>query len=120
MATTTHSKIRPTTGVEVDVCVGRTELPVGKLIYVKDGAREFSQFAYREAWLISPQAFDISPDLIRTLGYQLRKPPTKDDSAFFFAMADTEPDAWGRCGLDRARLPLCRRRFQPRRCAPTP
>lgn len=102
MATTTQAKIRATTKVEVDVCVGCSELPVGKLIYVKDGAREFSQFAYREEWLTGVQAFDISPDLSRTLGYQLRKRPSKDESTFFLAMGDTEPDAWGRRVIARA------------------
>lgn len=96
MATTTQAKIRPTIRVEVEVCVGRSERPVGKLIYTKVGAREFSQFAYREDWLTSALVFDISPDLSRTLGYQLRKPISKDDSAFFLALGDTEPDAWGR------------------------
>jgi serine/threonine-protein kinase HipA len=100
--TATPAKRRPTSKVEIGVCVGRQGLPVGKLIYVKDGAREFSQFAYREEWLADAQAFDISPDLARTLGYQLRKPPTKDDSTFFLALGDTEPDAWGRRVIARA------------------
>ena len=100
--TTTQATRRPTSKVEIGVCIGREGLPVGKLIYVKDGAREFSQFAYREEWLADAQAFDISPDLVRTLGYQLRKPPTKDDCAFFLALSDTEPDAWGRRVITRA------------------
>jgi serine/threonine-protein kinase HipA len=75
---------------------------VGKLICVKDGPREFSQFAYKEEWLANPAAFDISPDLSRELGYQLRKAPSKDDSCFFLALADTEPDSWGRRVIARA------------------
>ncbi|MFO7542418.1 MAG: HipA domain-containing protein [Thiobacillus sp.] len=88
--------------VELDICVGKAQLPVGKLIYMKDGRREFSQFAYREDWLSSPLAFDISPDLTRTLSYQVRRSPSKDDSCFFLALADTEPDAWGRRVIARA------------------
>lgn len=86
----------------LDVCLGKAERPVGRLIYTKDGPREFSQFAYDEAWLSDPQYFDVSPDLNRQAGYQLRKPPSTNDSGFFFALADTEPDAWGRRVIARA------------------
>ena len=86
----------------LDVFLGRVEQPMGRLIFVKDGAREFSQFAYSEAWLADAQYFDISPDLTRQAGYQLRKPPTKNDSCFFLALADTAPDAWGRRVIARA------------------
>ncbi len=77
-------------------------MPVGRLTFIKDGPREFSQFAYSEAWLADPQYFDISPDLQRLPGHQLRKPAAKDDSRFFLALADTEPDAWGRRVIARA------------------
>ena len=88
--------------IELDVCLGQAGAPVGKLIYFKDGPREFSQFAYQDEWLANPVAFDISPDLSRVLGYQLRKAPSKDDSCFFLALADTEPDSWGRRVIARA------------------
>lgn len=88
--------------VELDVCLGQAGLPVGKLVYVKDGHREFSQFAYREDWLAKPMAFDISPDVVRVAGYQLRKAPSQEDSCFFLALADTEPDSWGRRVIARA------------------
>jgi serine/threonine-protein kinase HipA len=90
------------TKVELDVCLGQVGVPVGKIVYVKDGPREFSQFAYRDEWLANPATFDISPDLSRVLGYQLRKAPSKDDSCFFLALADTEPDSWGRRVIARA------------------
>ncbi|MBC7415651.1 MAG: type II toxin-antitoxin system HipA family toxin, partial [Herminiimonas sp.] len=103
---TRHTEKRVTAGaaskVELDVCLGQAGAPVGKLIYVKDGPREFSQFAYRGEWLASPAAFDISPDLFRILGHQLRKAPSRDDSCFFLALADTEPDSWGRRVIARA------------------
>jgi serine/threonine-protein kinase HipA len=86
----------------LQVCLGKLEKPVGKLIYVKDGPREFSQFAYNEEWLADPKNIDVSPDLNRQSGYQLRKPPTKNDSCFFLALADTQPDAWGRRVIARA------------------
>ena len=86
----------------LEVLLGKAEQPVGRLVFVKDGQREFSQFAYNEAWLTSAPYFDVSPDLSRQTGYQLRKPPTKNDSCFFLALADTEPDAWGRRVIARA------------------
>lgn len=92
----TEPKRSSSTKVELDVCVGQAELAAGKLVYQKDGPREFSQFAYNEEWLRREDFFDISPDLQSVLGYQLRKAPSKDDSHFFLALADTEPDSWGR------------------------
>lgn len=87
---------------QLDVFLGKSEQAVGRLIFAKDGQREFSQFAYNEAWLLDGQYFDISTDLNRQTGYQLRKPPTPNDSCFFLALADTEPDAWGRRVIARA------------------
>jgi len=97
--------------VELDVCLGQAGAPVGKLLYAKNGHREFSQFAYREDWLANPVAFDISPDLSRVLGYQLRKAPSREDSCFFLALADTEPDSWGRRVIARAHAK--ERRLEP-------
>lgn len=87
---------------QLDVFLGKAEKPLGRLIFVKDGQREFSQFAYSDEWLVDPLFFDVSPDLNRQSGYQLRKPPSKSDSCFFLALADTEPDAWGRRVIARA------------------
>ncbi len=86
----------------LDVFLGKAAKPVGRLIFAKDGQREFSQFAYSDGWLANPDYFDVSPDLQRQTGYQLRKPPTPNDSCFFLALADTEPDAWGRRVIARA------------------
>lgn len=86
----------------IDIFLGTSENKVGKLIFVKDGKREFSQFTYSDEWLSNSNYFDISPDLSRQTGYQLRKAATKSDSCFFFALADTEPDAWGRRVIARA------------------
>ena len=87
---------------EVGVCLGNTGHPVGRLVYAKAGAREFSQFAYDDRWLADPQVFDLSPDLQRVREFQTRRAPTRDDSVFFFALADTAPDAWGRRVIARA------------------
>lgn len=87
---------------QLDVLIGQSEKSLGKIIFVKNGQREFSQFSFSEQWLSDDKYFDISPDLNRQTGYQLRKAPTKNDSCFFLALADTEPDAWGRRVIARA------------------
>ena len=86
----------------LDVCIGKEGLPVGELAFVKDGAREYSVFAYAQEWLRHPARFEVSPDLVLAPGHQVRKPPTHEDSRFFLALADTEPDAWGRRVIARA------------------
>jgi serine/threonine-protein kinase HipA len=99
----TQSTFNPVpTRTQLDVFLGKAEKPLGRLIFVRDGQRAFSQFSYSEEWLTDTQSFDISTDLQRQSGYQLRKPPTKNDSCFFLALADTEPDAWGRRVIARA------------------
>lgn len=90
------------TRTPLDVFLGKAEKPLGRLIFVKEGQREFSQFAYSEEWLLDDKYFDVSPDLHRQTGYQLRKAATKNDTCFFLALADTEPDAWGRRVIARA------------------
>jgi serine/threonine-protein kinase HipA len=101
MATKPAAK-QATTRTQMDVFLGKAEKPLGRLIFVKDGQREFSQFTYGDEWLADAQFFDVSPDLTRLSGYQLRKPPTKNDPCFFLALADTQPDAWGRRVIARA------------------
>ena len=101
MATKPAVKQAPTR-TQMDVFLGKAKKPLGRLIFVKDGQREFSQFAYSDDWLADSQFFDISPDLNRQSGYQLLKPPTKNDTCFFLALADTEPDTWGRRVIARA------------------
>lgn len=90
------------TKTELDVCLGKAGTPVGKLVFVRNGPRVFTQFAYFQDWLNHADAFNVSPDLRATPGYQTRKPATKEDSLFFLALADTEPDAWGRRVIARA------------------
>src|SRR5258706_6069820 len=65
----------------VRVALGGAALSLGQLSYAKQGARESSAF--------------VSPDLVLTAERQFRKAPTKSDSVFHFAFADTEPDGWG-------------------------
>lgn len=87
---------------QASVCIGNAERPVGQLSYVKDGAREYSAFAYDGAWLSHPERFEVSPDLPLLPGHHTRRAPTTVDSCFHLALADTQPDAWGRRVIARA------------------
>ncbi|MBV6272246.1 HipA domain-containing protein [Alcaligenaceae bacterium CGII-47] len=98
MATHTGTNIK----TELDVCLGKVGTPVGKLVFVRNGPRMFTQFAYFQNWLDDKETFNVSPDLTPTPTYQTRKPPSKEDSLFFLAMGDTAPDAWGRRVISRA------------------
>ncbi len=87
---------------QVGVCIGKTGQLLGQLTYVKQGAREYSAFSYNSAWLTHPERFEVSSDLPLVAGHASRRAPSKDDSCFHFAFADTEPDAWGRRVIARA------------------
>ncbi len=87
---------------QVEVVVGKSAQQVGTLLYVKDGAREYSTFSYADSWLADASTrFQVSPELPLDAGYVHRK-GTRDDSCFPFALADTAPDAWGRRVIARA------------------
>lgn len=87
---------------QVSVCIGKSAQAVGQLSYVKDGAREYSAFAYDNTWLADPACFEVSPDLALIYGHQVRRASGKDDSCFHFCLADTQPDAWGRRVIARS------------------
>ncbi len=80
---------------KVGVALGQSAIPLGELAYTKDGRREHSTFAYDATWLSNAAKFAISPDLPLVGGNQFRQAPSKEDSIFHFAFADTEPDGWG-------------------------
>jgi serine/threonine-protein kinase HipA len=81
---------------QVQLCIGKAGLPVGSLVYVRQGRRENSAFAYDEGWLASPARFNVSADLQLMAGHQSHKAASPHDSVFHGAIADTAPDAWGR------------------------
>jgi serine/threonine-protein kinase HipA len=91
-----------TSKIQVGVCIGKSGHLIGELTYVKNGAREYSAFAYENAWLTDPERFEVSSDLPLVEGHMTRRAPSKDDSCFHFALADTEPDAWGCRVISRA------------------
>ena len=81
---------------QVQLCIGKAGVPVGSLVYVRQGRRENSVLAYDEAWLADPTRFNVSADLQLVPGYQPHKAASPHDSVFHGALADTAPDAWGR------------------------
>ncbi|MEP7043450.1 MAG: HipA domain-containing protein [Dokdonella sp.] len=52
-------------------------------------------FIYEQAWLEHPDTFTFSPDLTLASGPQYQR-ASGDSSPFPLAVADTEPEAWGR------------------------
>ena len=97
---------------QVQLCIGRTEIPVGSLVYVRHGQRENSAVVYDDAWLADAERFNVSADLTLTQGYQSHKAASPHDSVFHGAIADTAPDAWGRRVIARAHAK--RRKDDPR------
>ncbi len=65
---------------QVQLCIGKAGIPVGSLIYVRQGRREHCAFAYDVDWLDNPACFNISADLQLLPGHQPHKAasPHKD------------------------------------------
>ena len=68
---------------------------VGTLRYDRQGRRESASFEYSRDWLDARSSFALGPTLPLKMGPQFhRKSPA--GSLFHAAIADTEPDGWGR------------------------
>jgi serine/threonine-protein kinase HipA len=79
----------------LQVCAGDEGRLVGTLHYDQNGAREHAAFAYDETWLAAAERFALEPNLPLVTGTQFhRRAP--EGSVFHAAIADTEPDGWGR------------------------
>jgi serine/threonine-protein kinase HipA len=87
---------------QTTVCVGRAAIEVGDLTFVRDGRREYSAFTYDRSWLTHRERFEISPDLPLRAGHFTRRASSDEESSFPAALADTEPDAWGKRVIQRA------------------
>ncbi len=73
---------------------------VGRLHYDLQGRRENAAFEYTADWLGEHERFAVDPTLPLVAGPQFhRKAP--EGSAFHAAIADTEPDGWGRQVIKR-------------------
>jgi len=99
---------RATSRQKASVWVGRAALEVGELALTRDGRREYSAFAYDRSWLAHDERFEISPDLPLREGRFTRR-SAGEDSPFPLALADTEPDAWGKRVIQRAHVKLRQR-----------
>lgn len=86
----------------VSVTIGEASLALGTLNYTRQGVRESSAFAYAQTWLESAHRFAVSPDLPLTAARQFKKAASRENSVFHGAIADAEPDGWGRRLIARA------------------
>ncbi|MDZ4815341.1 MAG: type II toxin-antitoxin system HipA family toxin [Verrucomicrobiota bacterium] len=79
----------------IHVHLGEQPAPIGELRYNRQGKRESASFAYAEDWLADKDRFNIDPSLQWVSGsqYHARR---GEGSLFHGAIADTEPDGWGR------------------------
>lgn len=84
----------------IQVHIGETPRLVGVLHYNQEGARESAVFEYDVSWLSAKDRFAIDPALPLQPGPQFHKKP-KEGSVFHPAIADTEPDGWGRTVIRR-------------------
>ena len=79
----------------VEVYLGEAPMRAGTLHYNQEGARESAVFVYDAGWLERDERFAIDPLLPLQPGPQFRQ-KARDGSVFHHAIADTEPDGWGR------------------------
>jgi len=79
----------------ITIYIGDTIAPVGNLFFNRSGNRESSGVAYTPEWIGSPEGFAIDPNLPLQHGrfFHTKK---GEGSTFFGAIADSEPDGWGR------------------------
>ena len=79
----------------IQACAGTQPRLIGEIRYEAQGARERAVFAYDATWLAAADRFALGPTLPLVTGPQFHK-KTAEGSVFPGAIADTEPDGWGR------------------------
>jgi serine/threonine-protein kinase HipA len=79
----------------IQVCLGEEARPIGLLHFDQTGAREHAAFTYDDPWLTALERFAIEPGLPLVRGPQFHR-RVAEGSVFHGAIADTEPDGWGR------------------------
>jgi len=84
----------------IRVQIGTRGRSVGLLYYDQRGARESAAFEYEADWLAAPDGFALQPDLPLLDGPQFHR-STGHGSVFHAALADSEPDGWGRRVIQR-------------------
>ena len=78
----------------IDVMLGE-ETQAGMLRYDLQGRRENAAFEYDAGWLGDAARFALGPTLPLQGGPQFHR-KSIDGSLFHAAIADTEPDGWGK------------------------
>ena len=91
---------RPMIGEFIAVHLGEEARSLGVLRYGQQGVRESSSFEYDVAWLDAAERFSVAPGLPLVGGPQFHR-KSRDGSAFHAAIADTEPDGWGKRVIQR-------------------
>jgi serine/threonine-protein kinase HipA len=84
----------------IQVQIGDDARPLGEIRYNRQGARESAAFEYDPSWLAASDRFVIDPALPLVTGAQFHR-KSRDGSIFHSAIADTEPDGWGRRVIQR-------------------
>ena len=79
----------------IQVYLGDDQRLIGRVRYDQQGARESAVFEYDAEWLAAGDSFTIDPALQLVAGPQFHK-KSREGSVFHAAIADTEPDGWGR------------------------
>ena len=79
----------------IGVFIGTRPQSVGMIRYEGRGSRESASFEYSAAWPKAADRFAIDPALPLVTGPQFHR-KSKDGSIFHSAIADVEPDGWGR------------------------
>lgn len=79
----------------ITVWLGEHARPLGVLRLDAQGARYSAGFEYHPDWLAAPDRFAIEPGLPLVAGMQFHR-RSREGSLFHGAIADTEPDGWGR------------------------
>jgi hypothetical protein len=85
----------------IKVALGREGVSLGELRYDRQGRRENAAFAYTSDWLDYSERFAVDPTLPLVRGFQFHA-RRGEGSIFHGAIADTEPDGWGRRIILRA------------------
>jgi serine/threonine-protein kinase HipA len=84
----------------VTVHFGEEARSLGVLRYDQQGARESASFEYDVDWLDAADRFAVEPGLPLVGGPQFHR-KSRDGSVFHAAIADTEPDGWGKRVIQR-------------------
>lgn len=79
----------------ISVSLGDGARPAGILRFEAQGARQSAGFEYHPDWLAAADRFALEPGMPLVAGMQFHQ-QIREGSLFHGAIADTEPDGWGR------------------------